>query len=200
MAHFFVWAPFILMLLAGVRLLLGAIMGTVWSARDLPIFLRRVDLSLLETLLDPMEEARLREEMSAGAFRKAQRQRIRGACEQIRRVSHNAGILLKWATLEFKKIEQKRRGAFEEHDRLIVSVIEAATHAKRSAAWALVKIGLWRAAMMPIWPFLPSPSLSDFREVNGRDLLEDCESLNSLAGQLLLDAGGDHYDQARASL
>jgi hypothetical protein len=195
-----VWIPLALVALVAARALIDKLTSSGLDADSINLFLRRVDLRILENLLDPAEEARLRTELSTRAFRRLQRQRILGACEQIRRVSNNASVLLQWANGEYAGIAHKSRAQFDANDSLLVSVIQAATEVKSGAWWALLKLRFWRASLVQLWPFLPSPSLSDLREVYGKDLLQSYEALTSSAGELLIGRGGDLYDQARAAL
>jgi hypothetical protein len=195
-----VWIPLTLVTLAAAHAVIDKLTSTRVDAEGMALFLRRVDLRLLENLLDPAEEARLRKELSTRAFRRLQRQRILGACEQIRRLANNAGVLLVWANGEYAAIADKGRAQFDANDALLVSVIEAAAQVKSGAWWALLKLRFWRASLVQLWPFLPSPSLSDLREVYGQDLLQSYEALTSSAGELLIVRGGEYYDQVRAAL
>jgi hypothetical protein len=195
-----VWIPLAILLMVAVRAVLDRITSTGVDAEGIALFLRRVDLRMLENLLDPAEEAKLRTELSARAFRRLQRQRILGACEQIRRVSNNADVLLRWANSEYARIAHKGRAQFDANDSLVVSIIEAAAQVKSGTWWALLKLRFWRAVLVQLWPFLPSPSLSDLREVYGKDILQTYESLTSSAGELLIVRGGEYYDQVRAAL
>jgi hypothetical protein len=83
---------------------------------------------------------------------------------------------------------------------LVASVVQSAGDVKRGAWWAMLKLRFWRATLVQLWPFLPSPSLSDLREVHGQDILQGYESLTSSAGELLIAFGGEQYDQVRATL
>jgi hypothetical protein len=195
-----VWIPLAFVLLLVIRAVIDKLTSTGIDAGSVSLFLSHVDLHLLETLLDPAEEARLRSELSARAFRRLQRQRIIGACEQIRRVSNNASVFLQWANAEYAGIAHKGCTQFDDKDSLVVSLIQIADDVKRSAWWALVKLRFWRAMLVQLWPFLPSPSLSDLREVYGKDILRAYETLTSSAGELLIARGGEHYEKMRAAL
>jgi hypothetical protein len=54
-----------------------------------------VDLAAFRNLVDPAEEAYLREHLSGRTFREVQRQRMRAALEYVRRTASNAAILLR---------------------------------------------------------------------------------------------------------
>jgi hypothetical protein len=189
------------LLIGGCTLLYALIdrITGLWRAREMPLFLRRVDLQLLEELLDPAEEAKLRRQMSARAFRRVQRGRILAAREQIRRVAHNARIFLRWANEEYKQLAAKNRGDFDDGDRLVLQVIHHAAEAERAAFVVLAKVLVWRLTLVHLWPMLPSPSLYDLREALGRDLLQRYEVLTAAAGQLLLASDRELYELVRAA-
>jgi hypothetical protein len=195
-----IWIPLALVVLVAVRALLDKLTASASETDDIALFARRVDLSLLEELLDPEAEAQLRKQLSSPAFRRLQRKRIMAACEQIKRISHNADVLLNWASRQYSKIADKGRAHFDATDLLIAGVIESAVRVKSDAWWAVLKLRFWRATLMQLWPFLPSPSLSDLREVYGHDLLQAYESLTSSAGELLLALNDGNYDRVRAAL
>ena len=60
---------------------------------DVVPFLYPVDLSLMESLLDPAADFELRWRLSPRAFREAQRRRMRLYLELLRRMSHNSTVL-----------------------------------------------------------------------------------------------------------
>jgi hypothetical protein len=194
------WVPLAIVALVATHAIIDKLTAASRGVDGIALFVRRVDLRLLEDLLDPQVEAGLRTSLSSFAFRRLQRQRILAAREQIDRISHNATILLEWGTREYSKIASKGRGQFDSRDLLIIAVVESACQVKRGAWWAMLKLRFWRAILVQVWPFLPSPSLSDLREVYGRDLLQAYEGLTSSAGELLLAFGGEQYDEVRAAL
>jgi hypothetical protein len=170
------------------------------SVDELTLLLRHIDLPLLEQLLDPEEEAALRQSKSARAFRDLQIGRMAAAFEHLRRVLHNAAAFRRWGAAEFKKIAHKNRAQFGPRDQLIVEVIRYATEVRKHALCAAVKIMVWRALAIARWSVLPSPSLSDIREVLGVDWLHQYEQLTAAAAQLMHDDGPDCYDRLLAAL
>jgi hypothetical protein len=189
------------LLIGGCTLLYALIdrITGLWRAREMPLFLRRVDLQLLEELLDPAEEAKLRRQMSARAFRRAQRGRILAAREQIRRIAHNARIFLKWGNEEYKQLAAKNRGDFDDGDHMVLAVVRSAAEVERAALLVLAKVLVWRITLVHLWPMLPSPSLYDLREAMGSDLLQRYEMLTASAGQLLLASDRELYELVRAA-
>lgn len=196
-----IWAPLCIAALVLVYLLADKL---GWHdearARDLALFLRHVDLQTLGELLDPATEATLRSELSARAFRCRQRSRIIAAKEQIGRMHYNAGIFRSWGTGKYKRIAVKNRGRFGDEEQLIVAVIKVADEMRSAAFRALLKLTFWRVCLVHIWPFLPSPSLSDVREALGADLLTRYEALISSVGMLLLGEDEGDYETVRAAL
>src|SRR5713101_5789964 len=60
------------------------------------LFVRKLDVSDLEVLLDAGEEWTLRGSLSPGAFRATQEDRIRLVREYLRRVAHNVEMIQLW--------------------------------------------------------------------------------------------------------
>jgi hypothetical protein len=180
------------------------IVGYVFAARklareyridDLPLVLRPVRIKELENLFDPRMEADLRREMSAAAFRKAQSTRLLSAMEQVRRLAHNAAILGHWASAEFvKKVAHKNRCELSSDDQAVERVIRAASSIRRQTFVIAIKIMLWRALLLSHASMMPSPCLSDLREILGLDILETYQSLTSAACELGLTYGRERYE------
>src|SRR5882672_1014391 len=131
MTIFLLWVPLAIVLLVAVHALIDKLTAASCGVDSIALLVRRVDLRLLEDLLDPQVEATLRTNLSSFAFRRLQRQRILAAREQIERISHNATILLEWGTREYSKIASKGRGQFDGRDLLIVAVIESSCQVRR---------------------------------------------------------------------
>lgn len=167
---------------------------------DVPLMLRRADLPLLEELLDADEEAALRKEHSAAAFRAMQRKRIAAAREHLRRIDHNASVFLKWGYTEEQITLLKNPAVFTDHDLRARELLRFATEVKSDVAAKIIKIELWRIVMLERWFFLPSPSLSDLRERRGVDILQSYEALISTAGDLSLSYGPEKYQRLMRSL
>ena len=89
---------FVLFSLAGVAVLLRAARGqavAVRSIEQLENLTRPVDLEAFRNLMDPAQEAFLRERMPARQFRVVQRERMRAALDYVGRAAHNAAILIR---------------------------------------------------------------------------------------------------------
>jgi len=199
--QFFPWLPaaLLLMLLAWVVKIRFTQMRRC-TIDDLPLMLRRADVLLLEELLDPQAEAALRKTYSSAAFRAMQTTRIVAAQEQLGRIYHNSEILLRWAHWEDQKVLPKNPVTFTDRDIKTRELLRCAAAVKKDVVGRIVKIGLWRIAMMERWVFLPSPSLSDLRERRGVDILQSYEGMVSAAGHLSISYGQEKYDQMMHSL
>jgi hypothetical protein len=195
-----IWIPFIAAAVWLFHLLIDRKTSSKTYDGSVSAFLRHIDLSTLESLFDPKEESRLREELPARAFRRLQRSRIMAAREMIRNIRHNAGVLMRWASEEEDSLQDKNRSQFDQKDHLVIDVVRAAGEVRRGASFALAKMLFWRMSLVHLWVCLPSPSLSDFREVAGRDMLRDYESLTGSVAQLMLAHSEKHYEAVRASM
>ena len=154
---------------------------TPWDGEvgDMIPFLQRVDVEAFAKLIDPAEEAYLRQRYTSSEFRQLQRQRIRLTIEYLRRMSHNAKILLEAGHGEVKSSSAER--AFLGNE-----LIHSGTHIRLYALLALTKLHLWLLFRVHAWTLLPTPCLSDFKEQAGIEVLEEYDSLKSKAAYLAL--------------
>lgn len=165
---------------------------------ELKLLLRHIEMQLVENLFDPREEARLRSDMSVPAFRSAQRARLRGLKEQVGRFSHNASLFLEWSNHEYSHLAAKNRTHFDTRDDLLVRVIEIAGAVKSYAFRAAFKIHVWRVLLLV--PGMPAPSLSELREIRGRDIVHAYEQLKGVVGQLSLMCGVEQFEVMDSAL
>ncbi len=89
---------FALLALAAVGLLLRSVRGqgaAVQSLKELEGQTQPVDLAAFRNLMDPREREFLRARVSAADFRRLERQRLRAARVYVRRVAHNAAVLVR---------------------------------------------------------------------------------------------------------
>lgn len=89
---------FALLALLMLVVLLRAVRGhgvTVRSLQELEGCTQPVDLEAFRNLTDPQEEQYLRERLAPAEFRSLQRERLRAALEYVKRIAHNASILLR---------------------------------------------------------------------------------------------------------
>src|SRR5258708_2838513 len=83
---------------------------TVFRARPHKIdhvilFLRKLDVSDFEVLLDAGDEWTLRHSLSSESFRRTQEDRIRLVREYLRRVAHNVEVIQLWVAGEYEPIK-----------------------------------------------------------------------------------------------
>jgi hypothetical protein len=190
----------LLVLVVGYALA-GRKLAREYRIDDLPLVLRPVQIEQLEKLFDPRQEADLRRDMSAVAFRQAQSVRLRSAMEQVRRLSHNSAILGHWGAAEFvHRVAHKNRCELNSNDQAVERIIQAASSVRRQTLAIMMKITIWRAFLLLHVAVLPIPRLSDLREILGFDLLETYQSLTSAACELGLAYGRERYEELLAAL
>ena len=87
-----------LLSLASAAVLFRAVRGqaaAIHSFDQLENLTQPVDLEAFRNLIDPAQEAFLRDRMSARQFRLVQRKRMRAALDYVGRAAHNAAILVR---------------------------------------------------------------------------------------------------------
>lgn len=99
---------------------------------------QRVDLDAFRNLTDPREEQYLREQLTPADFRAVQRERLYAALGYVRRVAHNASILLRLG-------EGARRSADPEVAHAAGELVESAF---RLRMYSLLAMGLLRARIL----------------------------------------------------
>lgn len=195
------WAPLCIGAIIVIYVLVDKLGSGAADASEIALLLRHVDFQFLAELFDPDAEAKLRAELPLHGFRLRQRHRILAAIEQTRRIRHNARIVRAWGDGRYREICRiKHPARMSDDDRLARNVIQAADDVKAAASNALIKLLFWRLTLIHIWPFLPSPSLSDVRDGMGADLIVRYEEMVSCTGTLLMAEGGDKYELVRAAL
>ena len=113
-----------------------------------------VDLEAFRNLTDPREEQYLKEQLEPAEFRAVQRERMRVALGYVRRVAHNASILLRLG-------EAARRNTEPEVARAAGGLVESAL---RLRFYALLAVGLLRARMLvPDVSWSPARMAADYQ-------------------------------------
>lgn len=97
-----------------------------------------VDLDAFRNLTDPQEEQYLREQLTPADFRAVQRERLHAALGYVRRVAHNASILLRLGSEARHNADPEVAGVAE----------ELAESAFRLRAYALLAMGLLQARIL----------------------------------------------------
>jgi hypothetical protein len=112
-----VWPVLLIVVsLAGLGLVYWAVRGQridLYAPADLERYAQPVDLAAFQALLDPANEAFLRENLPPGEVRDFQRRRCRVAADYVRRVAQNAAVLTRLAELArtSREPETARAGA-----------------------------------------------------------------------------------------
>ena len=103
---------------------------------DVIPFLRPVDVSLAESILDPAAEFELRWKLSPRHFRQARRKRMRLYLEVMQRMSHNAKLLVEYADAEKRSADPRRVD-------LASTLQERAVEVRLYAMLTGIKLRLW---------------------------------------------------------
>ncbi|HEY1262036.1 MAG TPA: hypothetical protein VGF06_00850 [Terriglobales bacterium] len=158
------------------------------TAEDVADYLLPVDLAKIEELLDPQAEAILRRELGPTDFRRLQRKRIHNYVAIVRRMSHNAAVLVEWANREVKNRDPRAA-------RLAAELQQAGIELRLYCLLALVKLGFWLLIRVDSWRILPSPTLDDMREAGGIRGLETYDRLRSAASFLFIEMGQPNFEE-----
>src|SRR5579859_7855423 len=150
------------------------------TADDVVDFLLPVDLEKAETLLDVSEETHLRCDLSRRDFRKLQRKRIHLYVTYVRRMAHNASVLIDWANREAEGHDEQKAILARDLQQIAVEV-------RLYSLLTLLKLRFWLLIRLDSWQLLPAPSLYDVREVGGILGLESYDRLKTAASFLFLE-------------
>ncbi len=148
-----------------IALLFAAVRGQASEVADLeelPGRTQPVDLEAFRNLVDPQEEAFLKQRLPAREFRKVQRQRTRAALEYIRRASRNAAILIRAGEAARRSSDAELAGAAQR-------LVESALRLRISAL--LTEIKLYGTLLLPGSSLSLAPLLERYAgltEVAGR--------------------------------
>ena len=127
------------------------------------LFVRKLDVSDLELLLDAGEEWALRQSLTREAFRSAQEDRIRLVREYLHRVAHNVQVIQLWVAREYELIKDKDRDAYTEKDSLVLEALQVAIDLRLYSLAACIKVWLWMVLRMYRWPSMLLPRVTDLR-------------------------------------
>jgi hypothetical protein len=169
---------------------------------ELTPLLRPVNVALLSELLDPTEEAKMRSAFPSPTHVHEQRKRMQMAHEQLCRMLRNSRLIGSWSGCERERIAgEKNPSRYNDTDVLIVSVLKVSHEVRRQTLHAILRLAVWRfflvfAELGLFWV----PTLSEIREVGGRDVVMIYEDLTSAAAELILMYGADRYERLIAAL
>jgi hypothetical protein len=158
---------------------------------DVVPFLYPVDISLAESLLDPATEFEFRWKLGPVEFRKAQRKRMRLFLEIVRRMSHNATVLIRYADAEKNSPDPRRA-------RLASTMQERAVEVRLYALLARIRLRFWlllRSDML-----MPKQVLARLRTAGEIDGLQTYSALKVAAAEVFVQLPVDALDSLTRSL
>jgi len=155
---------------------------------DVVDFLLPVDLEKAESLLNPHAESALRSDLTHEEFRKLQRKRMHLYLALVRKMSHNAAVLIEWANREAE-------GADERAAQLAHDLQQRAVEVRLYSLLTMMKLRFWLLIRLDTWKLLPAPSLCELQESGGVHGLESYERLKTTASFLFLEIGQGNFDE-----
>lgn len=158
------------------------------TSQDVVDFLFPVDFDKAADLLDPELEGRLRKQLSPEEFRRLQRKRIHHYMAYVKRMSHNAAVLVEWANREVESQDERQAELATKLQQLGVEV-------RLYSLLTLLKLRFWLLVRLDWWTLFPAPSLDDLREAGGVRGLEAYDRLKSAASFLFLELGQGDFEE-----
>ena len=164
------------------------------------LFVRKLDVSDFELLLDAGQEWTLRQSLSNETFRTTQEDRIRLIREYLRRVAHNVEAIHLWIAGEYELIKDKDRNSYSEKDALVLEALQLAIDLRIYSLVARVKVWSWTVFRMYRWPALLLPRVTDLRVQYGVNVLAKYRRLTEIAAALSLMQGKAYHDRLLEAL
>ncbi len=161
------------------------------DADDVIPFLYPVDVSLAESILDPVAEFEFRWRLSPRQFREAQRKRMRLYLELTRRMAHNSRVLVEYADVE-KNHPDPRRAT------LAMTLQEKAVEVRLYALLTGIKLRCWLLLRSDIVVTLPT--LAHLRTTGEIDGLATYSALKTAATAAFVRLPPDELDSLTRSL
>jgi hypothetical protein len=115
---------------------------------DVVPFLYPVDVSLVESLLDPAADFQLRWQLSPREFREAQRRRMRLYLELVRRMSHNSDVLVEY---DHARLGNERLNSEEAS-----KVEDAAIRVRLYSGCVRLRLRIWLSLPMNAFGMMPT--------------------------------------------
>jgi len=164
------------------------------------LFVRKLDVSDFELLLDAGQEWTLRQSLSNETFRTTQEDRIRLIREYLRRVAHNVEAIHLWIAGEYELIKDKDRNSYSERDALVLEALQLAIDLRVYSLVACVKVWFWTVLRMYRWPALLLPRVTNLRVQRGVNVLAKYRRLTEIAAALSLLHGKAYHDRLLEAL
>jgi hypothetical protein len=158
------------------------------TAQDVVDFLLPVDMEKVEALLDPVAEGTLRRQLDPEEFRQLQRKRIHLYLSFVKRMAHNASVLIDWANREAE-------GNDEKMIQLAQELQQGAVEVRLYSLLTLLKLRFWLLLRVDSWKVLPVPSLYDVRQLGGIQGAKSYDRLKTTAGFLFLEMQQPNFEQ-----
>lgn len=189
MQALWLWAP-----VAVVVFGMGFILLWIWfdcperTPEDVIEFLQHVNLEKFEVLLDPVNEISIRKSMSGRAFRRVQRKRVHLCIENLKRMSHNAGLM---TALGSQQVQRGDTFAIREAGRALQA---EGLRVNLYSVTMLLKLRLRLLIRMDSWFMFGALSLYGVRESFGVRGLESYDKLKTIAGELFLQLQSSRFE------
>ena len=156
-------------------------------------YLRPVDLEAARSLMDPVLEGCLRRDLSATEFRSTQRKRTLLYIEIMKRMFHNAGILVEWASTESGRMNGETLGPAQH-------VHHEAVQVRAFTLFTIIKLRVWLVMKVYSWRIFPAPSLAGTHDSGGVEALEGYDRLKTAATYLFLKLKGERLEELTQAL
>jgi hypothetical protein len=163
-------------------------------------FVRKLDVSELEVLMDAGQEWSLRHFLTEDAFRVAQHERIRLVGEYLRRVAHNAAVIQLWMSGEYEPIKHKEREKLSEKEALIFDLLQIATELRIYSMGALFKVWSWKTFRVDRWPTRLVPEVTDLRVTCGVNVCDKYRQLTQIVFVLSGTYGQSYQERLLSAL
>ncbi len=164
------------------------------------LFVRKLDVSDFEVLLDAGQEWTLRQSLSNETFRTTQGDRVRLIREYLRRVAHNVEAIHLWIAGEYELIKDKDRSSYSEKDALVLEALQLTIDLRVYSLVARVKVWSWTVFRMYRWPTRLLPRVTELRVQFGVNVLAKYRRLTEIAAALSLMQGKAYHDRLLEAL
>ena len=163
-------------------------------------FLRKLDVSDFEALLDAGDEWTLQQSLSSESFRRSQEDRIRLVREYLHRVAHNVEAIQLWVAGEYELIKNKDRDSYTEKDSLVLEALQVAIDLRVYSLVARIKVWFWTVFRMCRCPGMLIPRVTDLRVQCGVNVLTKYRRLTEVTATLSLMYGKAYHDRLLQAL
>jgi hypothetical protein len=164
------------------------------------LFLRKLDVSDFEVLLDAGDEWTLQQSLSSESFRRSQEDRIRLVREYLHRVAHNVEAIQLWVAGEYELIKDKDRDSYTEKDSLVIEALQVAIDLRVYSLVACIKVWFWTVFRMYQWPGMLIPRVTNLRVQCGVNVLKKYRRLTEVTATLSLMYGKSYHDRLLEAL